>query len=194
MLFTLADIPQIPNITLDTKFAQRCATSRESDFDDMIDTARHEASHMVVSIACHSNIDEAAIKYAGARKGWHGKLGACHYLEVHEMCDALAGVAFEHLYGTPCRADNDLEYACNVARRSDVDVNSAYLAVEQYLSAPAAQVAKYAAVGLLGLRTQSGVIHPSKLNALAQWLKPRTPELKYLRRFSDRRRVTYGRR
>lgn len=162
------------NIALVREHYSRPMTDDEAQ--DRLDTVQHECAHLVAAIACNGAYIGSVQIYAPhvPRRKPAGRVESCGDLLEHEAFMSFAGHAWEakRHNGDTRRAVSDLEDGIRYARERGVPHQPIYDAAHHFVNITASQVIRDAAVGVVCLIPQDGMLRHGKLAHLVKWLHP----------------------
>lgn len=154
----------------------------DDEAQDRLDTVQHECAHLVAAIACKGAYIGSVQIYAPhiPRRKPAGRVESCGDLLEHEAFMSFAGHALElkRHNGDARRAVSDLEDGIRYARERGVPHQPIYDAAERFVNVTATNVIRDAAVGVVCLMPNTGLLRGCKLAHLVKWLRRRTPHLK----------------
>ena len=175
---SLNELDQIPNIPLTLELARGGREMPDAAAGDRMQTARHEAAHLVTAIACKSAILAIELEpYKKSRSETGGRANTVELLDWHTAWVYFAGAAWEKYNGDIERANDDLTGGIQAAIAAGIVPFDLFCEVAEFVEMDAQQVIDYAAVGILLLMPRNGKLEGASLAALVHWLRPRIPVL-----------------
>jgi hypothetical protein len=172
------ELDRIPGIPLTLELARGGREMPDDAAKDRMQTAKHEAAHLVAAIACKSSIIAIELEpYKKSRPGTAGLANTVELLEWHTAWVYFAGAAWEKYNGDIERANDDLAGGIQAAIAAGTVPFDLFCDVAEFVEMDAEQVIGYAAVGILLLMPKNGILEGRKLAALVSWLKPHIPVL-----------------
>lgn len=175
----ITDIPL--TIELVRKHYSRPMTDDEAQ--DRLDTVQHECAHLVAAIACKASIVHIELYAPHVPQGKPaGRVQSPGILLEDEAFMSFAGHAWESKRhdGDARRAANDLEDGIRYAHERGVPYQPIYDAADRFVNMIAVQTIRDAAVGVVCLMPQHGMLRYGRLAHLVRWLRPRIQVPKYL--------------
>ena len=149
----------------------------DDEAQDRLDTVQHECAHLVAAIACKGAYIGSIQIYAPhvPRRKPAGRVESCGDLLQHEAFMSFAGHAWESKLhnGDARRAANDLNEGIQYARELGVPHQPIYAAADHFVNVTASKVIRNAAVGVVCLMPQHGMLRYCKLFHLVSWLRVR---------------------
>lgn len=147
-------------------WAQRLSTEQRQT---LIETALHEAAHLVASLAVNGGWASIFIRPYPDRNGRLGRAycGLALYVEEEAFCDA-AGLAWEELHGDPRTARHDADSGSG---RIGTAAEWAHIlcCARRFVQAHE-QVIRTCATGLLNALPSSYTVSPTKSDKLLTWI------------------------
>jgi hypothetical protein len=172
------ELDRIPYVPLTLELARGGREMSDEAAKDRMQTAMHEAAHLVAAIACKSTIIDIELEpYKKSRPGTAGRANTVELLEWHTAWVYFAGAAWEKYNGDIERANDDLTGGIQAAIAAGTVPFDLFCEVAEFVEMDAEQVIGYAAVGILMLMPKNGKLERKKLAALVSWLKPYVPAL-----------------
>ena len=160
----------------------------DDEAQDRLDTVQHECAHLVAAIACKGAWIGSVELYAphAPRNKPAGRVKSDGVLLEHEAFMSFAGHAWESKQhnSDARRAVNDLKDGMEYARQLGVPYQPIYDAADRFVRITASPVIRDAAVGVLCLMPQDGMLRRGKLLHLVRWLRPQIEIPKYLQRLN----------
>lgn len=175
---TLDLIPSIP-LTLGLVREHYPRPMTDAEAQERLDTALHEAAHYVAALAFRGSCTTSIHLYAPTGRGSKKPAGRTQSVCVGAEEDAfhsIAGYVWERMRNAnTTRADGDFEAAERQARSGTLSVWDLIHVAARFIRHDAKLPIQYAAVGLICLVTQAGVLDGKRLNHLSDWLRPQVP-------------------
>ena len=151
----------------------------DDEAQDRLDTVQHECAHLVAAIACKGAYIGSVELYAppAPRNKPAGRVKSAGVLLEHESFMSFAGHAWEFRRhnGDARRAVNDLEDGVRYARERGVPYQPIYDAADRFVNVTASKAIRAAAVGVVCLMPQNGMLRRDKLDHLVRWLRQKCP-------------------
>lgn len=170
----ILDIPL--NLDLVREHYRRPMTDDEAQ--DRLDTVQHECAHLVAAIACNAGIGSVQL-YApfASRRRPAGRVESFSHLPEREAFMSFAGHAWEFRRhnGDARRAADDLDTGIYYARVRGVPYQPIYNAADRFVNVTASKAIRDAAVGVICLMPQHGMLRRDKLDHLVRWLREKCP-------------------
>ena len=148
----------------------------DDEAQDRLDTVQHECAHLVAAVACKASIISIELYAPHApRSKPAGRVQSPGILLEHEAFMSFAGHAWEikRHNGDARRAVNDLEEGIQYARERGVPYQPIYDAADRFVNVTALKAIRDAAVGVVCLMPQNGMLRRNKLDHLVRWLRAR---------------------
>ena len=146
----------------------------DDEAQDRLDTVQHECAHLVAAITCRASVTsiELYAPHAPRRKP-AGHVHASGRLLEHEAFISFAGHAWEYARhgGDASRAVNDLTDGIEFARQLGALYQPIYDAADRFVNVTASKVIRDAAVGVVCLMPQNGMLRRDKLDHLVRWVR-----------------------
>ena len=148
----------------------------DDEAQDRLDTVQHECAHLVAAIACRASVTSIELYSPHApRRKPAGHVHASGRLLEHEAFISFAGHAWEYAQhgGDASRAVNDLNDGIEFARQLDAPYEPIYDTADRFVNVTASKAIRDAAVGVVCLMPQNGMLRRDKLDHLVRWLRAR---------------------
>ena len=176
----ILDIP----LTLELVREHYSRPMTDDEAQDRLDTVQHECAHLVAAIACKGAWIGSIELYSphAPRRKPAGRVQSLGCLLEHEAFMSFAGYAweFKRHNGDARRAANDLADGIQYARELGVPYQPIDDAVNHFVNVTASKAIRDAAVGVVCLMPQHGMLRYGNLAHLVRWLRSQIQVPEYL--------------